>query len=135
MQNTHLSVYFIRLLPICVCRFQSFSPLQHHLYTPNFTVLFLTISWRFLPRGFFIYHSRWFIEHFIPKSKFFSSFSGCWQYFLNYKVIKVDIQNPFSKNLYLLYVNKMKQEFWTWLYPMFRLNFWKSKQICAFLIR
>ncbi len=35
-----------------------FSPLQQHLHTPNFTVLFLS---RFLQRSLFIYNFAWFI--------------------------------------------------------------------------
>ncbi len=44
------------------------SPLQQHLQTPSFTVLFLSIFWRILLRGLFIFHSRGFIQHFIPKN-------------------------------------------------------------------
>ncbi len=54
------------------------SPLQQHLHTPNFTVLFLSIFWRFLLRGLFIYHSHWFIQHFTPKNMVkMHMFKGC----------------------------------------------------------
>ena len=62
-------------------------------------------------------------------------FYSCWQYFLIYGLIKRDIQNSLCKNLWLWYVNKMKQEFWSWLYPMLRFMFWKCMQIIPYLIR
>ncbi len=44
------------------------SPLQQHWHTPKLRVLFLSIFWRFLMRGLFIFHSHWFIQHFILKN-------------------------------------------------------------------
>ncbi len=68
--------FFYSTLSICVNRFQlqyiflkvvfskwifsptlsHKSPLQYHLHTPNFTFLFLSISWRFLLKDLFIYN-------------------------------------------------------------------------------
>ncbi len=42
------------------------SPLQQHWHTPKLRVVFLSILWRFLPKGLFIFHSHWFLQHFIP---------------------------------------------------------------------
>ncbi len=44
------------------------SPLQQHWHTPKLRVVFLSILWRFSLRDLFIFHSHWFLQHFIPKN-------------------------------------------------------------------
>ncbi len=44
------------------------SPLHQHWHTPKLRVVFLSILWRFMLRDLFIFHSHWFIQHFIPKN-------------------------------------------------------------------
>ncbi len=41
-----------------------------------------------------------------------------------YIIVYKEISNIFSVKTFE-YINKMKQEFWTWLYPVFRFLFWK----------
>jgi len=77
----------------------TFSPLQWHVHTPKFRVLFTSIFWRFLLRGLFIYHSKTFLYHFIPKTKQKMCFFLSVDCFLIYGVIKRVIKKPFYKNL------------------------------------
>ncbi len=64
------------------------------LHTANFTVFFLSVFWRDLLRGLFIYHLHWFIQYDDDVL-----FSVCWQYFLIYGVIKREIRNLLYKNI------------------------------------
>ncbi len=76
--NHSFKCLFYWTLSIFICRFIFLkfvfslqgqkSPLQQHLHTSNLIVLLLSILWRFLLRGLFIYNLPGFIQHFILKN-------------------------------------------------------------------
>jgi len=86
----HIRCLFYCTLFICAWRFQiqSMSLKQTRFFSTsaNFSVLFISIFWRFVHISF-----TWFIEHFIPKNMIKNIFCLCWLQFLIYGEIIIII--------------------------------------------